>query len=124
MPEIFKNTFKSVVTSLYIPVFCVIVMSFTMLYIDLPQIVIEAISYIIIALFCYESAYKSTQTLRNKGLVQGLICGVMVYIILFLCSILFLNFEITISAIAKLVVCILLGAIGGIRGVNTKKTFV
>ena len=95
-----------------------LIMSFT----DLPNFIISAISFLIISLACYFSAYFSTQIYRKNGLFQGLMCGLGVFALLFIISLLGHKSQLSTMVFVKLLLCIVFGAIGGIKGVNTRKT--
>lgn len=93
-----------------------------MTFADLQDLIISAISFLIISLACYFSAYFSTQIYRKNGLFQGLMCGLGVFALLFIISLLGHKVQLTAMIFIKLILCIFFGAIGGIKGVNTRKT--
>lgn len=92
------------------------------LFSDISDSTAQFVSIAIIALSVYFSAYFSTQLKRSKGLLQGLICGIAAFLILLIVSVLSGNLSFGDMALKKAAVCIISGAVGGIRGINTKKT--
>ena len=92
------------------------------LFINISDEIIDLISSVILAASAYVSAYTATQIHRSKGLMQGLLCGAGAFLAALLCSIVFGEFCFRDIAVVKAVACITAGAVGGIKGVNTKKT--
>ncbi len=92
------------------------------LFIDIPDGLLDKLSFAVLALAAYIAAYASTQFYRSKGLIQGLICGAGVFAAAFICGTVFLKQLPSDYAAVKAVLCAVFGAIGGIKGVNTKKT--
>ncbi len=83
-----------------------------------------ALSFIAIAILCISSfcaAYFSTQLCRSHGLWQGALCGLLVFGGVFFLSLLFGSRPSYIS-LERVLFCLVFGTVGGIRGVNTKKT--
>lgn len=122
MRDIKIGILKGIVKSFTITgVICVII-SIAMLFVDLSDKVLQIISVVLLGLFAYMSAYFSTQIARTKGLLQGVICGSIIFISILLLSIIFNRFTFSNMLFIKLIVAILLGAVGGIKGINTKHT--
>ncbi len=93
-----------------------------MTFADLPDFIISAISFLIISLACYFSAFISTRICRKNGLFQGFICGLGIFVLLFIISLLGHKAQLTAMIFIKFILCIFSGVIGGIKGVNTRKT--
>lgn len=93
-----------------------------MLIIDISGAILSIISLLLIAFNCYLSAYISTQHDRNNGILQGLKCGAINYLFIVTLSLLIGNFSFTEMLPIKLCLCIFFGVLGGVVGVNTKKT--
>lgn len=65
----------------------------------------------------------STRGLKNKGWINGSIVGLIYMLVLYLfSSLIFRNFSIDKYVVTMTVIGILTGAIGGIVGINIKKT--
>lgn len=122
MSEFLIALIKGSVKALMILLAICSVLSVIMLFIELSDSTILFISVILIGLFCYLSAYFSTQIKRNKGLIQGIICGCITFIIIALLSIVLSRFSFSNMIIIKFSVCMLFGIIGGVKGINTKHT--
>lgn len=93
-----------------------------MTFADLPDLIISAISFLIISLACYFSAFFSTQIYRKNGFFQGFICGLGVFALLFITSLIGYKAQLSTMVFVKFLFCIFFGVVGGIKGVNTRKT--
>lgn len=82
---------------------------------------VSAAAVIILSSAGYISAYVSTQIERKNGLAQGLICSGIIILTVLIFSLIFTKY-ISGFFIIKAALCLLAGCIGGIKGVNTKKT--
>lgn len=122
MPK-FKNGIRiGVIKGAITFIIILIVLSVLALYIDLPNSIIGFLSYMIISLVSFQAAYESTQKFRSKGIIQGLCCGLLIFSILFLISIIVNGFLISERIIIKSAICLMFGTLGGIIGINSKKT--
>ncbi len=92
------------------------------IFISLPDGIINAAAILTLSLASYISAYSSAQLCRSKGLIQGVICGTVIFFAVFLPGIIMSKDPPTEQSLLKLILCILSGAVGGIKGINTKKT--
>lgn len=92
------------------------------LLIDLTDGVLDFFGMLIPGVSCFAAAYFSTQKCRTRGLVQGLTCGLATYLCILFFSIVTGNFGLSDMIFIKAAVCILSGAFGGIKGINTRKT--
>lgn len=90
-------------------------------YVSIGEVAAGALSVTSLAVLCYVSAHHSSQIYRKKGLLQGVICSVSVMIPMALLSTIS-NGYLSDYCIFKLVVAAVFGIIGGVRGINTKKT--
>ena len=89
---------------------------------DISDPVMSFFGIFILGLSSFFSAYFSTQLCRTKGLIQGLICGFAVFMILCVFSIIFSSPELSFDILKKALAIIICGSVGGIKGINTKKT--
>ncbi len=88
---------------------------------DISDEIVRIVGTLILSTGCFLASYVSTQIIRNNGLLQGLmISGMVSAFLLIICII--LNKAITIACFEKIVCCALFSVIGGIKGINTKKT--
>ena len=97
-------------------------LSVLQLFADIPDGILMGISASVLGISSYSSAYFSTQLCRTKGLIQGIICGCAVFLAALLASAITKNFSYTNMTEIKAAVCVLCGAVGGVKGINTKKT--
>lgn len=90
-------------------------------YVSVEETVVGGISIIALAILCYVSAHSSSQIYRKNGLLQGIICSAFVMIPMAVFSTIF-NGYLSDYCIVKLIVAAVSGLIGGVSGINTKKT--
>ncbi len=88
---------------------------------DVSDEIVSIAGTLILSTDCLIASYVSTQIVRNNGLVQGLIVGCFVSVVLLLIC-LIVNKTLTIPCFEKMVCCMLSSIIGGIKGINTRKT--
>lgn len=117
-----KTVLKSFAKSTMLSGLLILLFSGCMLWVDIPDGLLTLIAVLIIVFNCYLSAYISTQHDRNNGIAQGLKCGIINFIMILLVSLILGNFSFSKTFALKLILCIFFGTIGGIVGVNTKKT--
>lgn len=113
-----KGAVKAVAITLLICAF----LSLIMLYIDFSDELLSYISIALLGVLCYLSSYFSTQIKRTKGLLQGILCGGLIFVLMFILSVLSGNLSISEQLPIKAVVCLTFGIIGGVKGINTKHT--
>lgn len=102
-------------------VFGAIVISVAMCIADLPAAVVNIITMASLAASCFSGGYSSSRICRHHGLIQGLICGGVPATVIFTVSMIH-NGYFTDFCLIKIVICMLFGAAGGIKGINTKLT--
>lgn len=122
MPDRKKCITLGIVFGFIIMFFTCCACSVMMICVDVPIKALEILSLLMIAYSCFISAYVSTQIYRRNGIYQGIICGGVIFCILFILSLFAHKAQFSLSVIIKFAVCIFFGAIGGIKGVNTRKT--
>ncbi|MCD7732630.1 MAG: TIGR04086 family membrane protein [Oscillospiraceae bacterium] len=90
-----------------------------MTFMDVPDEIVGIAGTLILSTGCLLASYVSTQIVRNKGLMQGvIIAGIVSAILLIIC--LLANKTLTIACFEKMICCTLFSVIGGIKGINTK----
>jgi putative membrane protein (TIGR04086 family) len=72
---------------------------------------------------CFSAAFYTAKRRRKKGLVTGFICGITVFVIVFIGGIIFVKSFSAGSFIAKTIIILTSSAIGGILGVNSRQRF-
>lgn len=93
-----------------------------MLILNIPDEILSIISVAILALSAYAAGYFSTQLFRSKGMIQGAMCGAGLFFTAFVLSAAFKSFTFSDMAAIKAAACLTAGVVGGVKGVNTKKT--
>ncbi len=102
----------------------VILLGLLSLLINAKDISISAVDMatgLVLVAGCWVAGYWAAGKRREDGMITGVICGLCIYILL-LCVSLMYDPAVTALAIIKLAICTLSGAIGGIMGVNVRKT--
>ncbi len=99
----------------------ILIISVVLLVFNLSKAVIMIAVVVTLFAASYTGGYVSTQICRHGGLVQGLLCGAVLCVIILPASVVS-NGYLSGYCILRLIVCVLGGAIGGIKGINTKKT--
>lgn len=122
MREFLNSVIKGTVKSFAVTGIILAIISILMIYIDISDNSLQIISIIILSICCYLSAYFSTQIKRTKGLVQGITCAILIFGVFLILSLIINGFSFSEMLIRKLIVCFVFGIIGGIIGINTKKT--
>ncbi len=124
MSEFKKAVVRSIFKSLLLSIIPISIFCYAMLYLNIPELAIDTVSYILIGWMSYNSADSSAQIYRNNGILQGLVCGIAIFIILFAFNLMINGFVFTAALPAKLFITILCGVIGGIKGINRKHTYI
>ncbi len=96
-------------------------LSIVMTLADIPDIIISAAVVIMLSAFCYICAYRSTQICRRGGIKQGAISGAIAALPILVISSISCGY-ISDYCLVKTSACLIFGIIGGIRGINTKRT--
>lgn len=122
MPEIIKSVQKGVAAAGVILVAICLIFSIIQLFADVSDSLLTFISTAVLGAVSFSAAYISTQLCRSKGLFQGMLCGALVFALTLLASVMTREFSFTDLTVIKAIVCLIAGAVGGIKGINTKKT--
>ena len=86
----------------------------------LPKTSLSMITTLIGCIAVFLGAAILSLLTKEKGIVYGLICAVVLIVVSLIISFFILKAEFTISTIGKIAAILLSGAIGGIIGVNRK----
>lgn len=109
-------TNAGIILCILIPIFSVTVLLF-----DFNDILLKSLTIFGINTIGYLSSYSATQKYREKGAIQGIAIGLAISLILLITT-LILNKGISEFYVTKLIYCIISSLLGGIVGVNTRKT--
>ncbi len=88
---------------------------------DLPLTVLDILVWIATVSGASAAGYLSGRFLREKGLLYGGLCGVVMVLILLLCGVILSHLTSAGMLTAKLVGILAGSAIGGVLGVNKKQ---
>lgn len=87
----------------------------------LPYDYLVWISILISAIGVFLGGYISASVTKEKGLLIGALCGIIIFIIIFLSGMFFTTDKISSITLVRLIIFILTGALGGIKAVNKKE---
>ncbi len=102
----------------------ILLILFSMVFIkmkSIPSLAIEPISMVICAISAFLSAYASARIIRENGMVYGIISGFVMFMLMFFSWMIFNREAITTLILVKITLMLLMGAIGGIIGVNKRE---
>lgn len=88
---------------------------------DLPHSVVVPMSILAVTAGTILSGYCCARILREKGLLWGLCCGTVLFLLAFFCELMLLGQPIGILALYKFIIYAASGMIGGVLGVNQKR---
>lgn len=87
---------------------------------DLPRTLIDLFATISLAGAGFVSGYVCARQLREKGMLFGILCGSLIYLLVLLSGVSFLSEGFGLAAAFKCVAVVLAAAVGGVLGVNKK----
>lgn len=90
-------------------------------HINAPPALVSVMATVSLCIGGYFGGYLCAKKKRRNGLLQGVICGVVIFMVILVIGSVFAKAALGISAGGKLLLTMLFGAIGGVVGVNTKK---
>ena len=122
MSDIGKSVLKGVASSIAVVLLICMAMGFAELFADIPEELLDAASVAILSIAAFSAGYVATQLHRSKGLLQGILCGGGIFALTLILSLTFAEFEFRNIAVVKGIFCGVAGMVGGVKGVNTKKT--
>lgn len=106
-----------------IGVILICLMGFAMILsrLNASGIVLSVLATVSLCIGGYFGGYVCARKKRRNGLLQGVICGMIIFMIILFFGALFAKAALGISTGGKLLLTMLFSGIGGIVGVNTKK---
>lgn len=119
-----KTVLISVAKSSLITSIIFVIVACSMLLLDITDYFLSLICFGLIAFNSFLGAYISTQHDRNNGIVQGLKCSAVNFIIIVTLAVVVGSSEISFLLLLKLLTCLFCGAVGGAVGINTNKTHI
>lgn len=105
-----------------------VIMSLTLLLaafvissVDVPQSAISPIAIAAAVLGSFGAGFICTRMTKGGGLLYGLICGLVIFVLATICEVSFLNGSLGILALYKLIISVTAAMIGGVMGVNRRR---
>lgn len=121
-----SNVLKSALSvgfGIAVVLLCLLGFSFLLTFVDGSDEVKSAMASLSLCAGAFASGFFCGKNKREKGIVNGVFCGLCVYFAVFATGTLLLNITADISAFGKALLCCALSALGGIIGVNSKQNF-
>lgn len=117
----FFSTINSSMIGIVITMACLLVFSLFMTKFDAPESVVAIMSSLALCIGAYSGGYISSKRRRQNGLLTGIITGILIYCVILFVGLIFAKSSISFSFLAKLIMTLVCGAIGGIVGVNSRR---
>ena len=115
----FLAVLKAVAFGLLATTAVLLLFSFVMSKKDVPFMLLNPFSAGLLIFGSFLSGYLAARRIRERGLIVGAVCGLIVFFVLIMGA--FLNrFDVGLTALIKMIISIVSGAIGGVIGVNAK----
>lgn len=119
--SLWTNTFFSFAVPVSAGIICIILCSviFSMLAFFVFKNMMFAVIFTVLSLFAggFASGYICGKYRRHRGLIDGVICGMVLYALFFAVG----AFAGEFTDIKKMLLLVVAGAIGGVSGVNSKR---
>lgn len=110
---------KAVTFGLLATTVVLLLFSFVMCKKDVPFVLLNPFSAGLLMLGSFLSGYLAARRIRERGMIIGALCGLIIFSLLLLASVMN-RFDVGLAAFIKLAISVVSGAIGGILGVNAK----
>lgn len=119
-PGLFTGALLSAGWGLLVILLVVMFFSFLLTKIDAADPVITVIASAALCAGAFSGGFVCAKTRRHHGLALGLLCGSLIFVIIFAVSLFFARSSQGLSGSSKLLLALLFGAVGGVAGVNSK----
>ncbi|SDA17108.1 putative membrane protein, TIGR04086 family [Ruminococcus sp. YE71] len=100
----------------------ILLIGFVITKVDVGDRVLSVLTSAALAVGAYVGGYVASRRRRQNGLLMGLLCGLGVFGVIFVCSYVFAGAAGGFSATTKLVISLVSAGMGGIVGVNSGGT--
>ncbi len=110
---------RGVTAGLFLMAALLLAFSFLLTKADVPFSLLGPITQLIAAASSLFAGWLAARALRRKGLLVGMGCGMIVFLVLLALSFCF-DTPIDLQLVFKCACCVLGGGIGGVLGVNAK----
>ncbi|WMJ23123.1 TIGR04086 family membrane protein [Paludicola sp. MB14-C6] len=115
-----KLTLLSVLIGEVVTILLIMLFSIVMCKIDIPILVADMIIIFVAALGGFIAGYMNGRMIKEKGMLYGAACGTIMALLLLIMKLIFCDPVPTWLTLAKLLLMVVLSAVGGIVGVNKK----
>ena len=88
---------------------------------DMGETYDSVLSGVCIGVGTLVAGFVASKKIRTGGIINGLICAVAIYLLIFLLSLVINGGPITLATLYHCLIAILCGAIGGVLGVNSSR---
>ncbi len=103
-------------------IFCVLLLcAAVMSAVDVPHSAVVPMSVLAVVTGCLVSGFLCAQIHKSTGLVFGLLCGTVIFLLAFAAELLVVGNEVGVLALYKYVIYAASGMIGGVLGVNKRR---
>ena len=119
--HILKGVLWGVLAGETVTVLLLLLFALVMTLAGLPLAAADWLSAIAFCFGAFASGFFASRIVKQKGLLIGLICGVILTVIMFLIGTVFSKIDTSLFLLLKAAGSILFGIIGGILGVNRKQ---
>ena len=119
--HILKGVLWGVLAGETVTVLLLLLFALVMTLAGLPLAAADWLSAIAFSFGAFASGFFASMIVKQKGLLIGLICGVILTVIMFLIGTVFSKIDTSLFLLLKAAGSILFGIIGGILGVNRKQ---
>ncbi len=118
----FVRIFKGSILAIALTLILLLIFSILLAYTNLPENIITPMIIIISGISILVGSLISSKTIKKQGILNGMLVAVIYIAIIYaISSIIEGNFGLNIYSIIMIIASIIMGAIGGIVGVNFKK---
>ena len=114
------HSISSLVVGVGATLLCLILFSIIMTKVDTPDGVTSVMSSIALCVGSYFSGFIISKKRRKNGLLTGILCGIVIFCLTFIISILFIKTALSMGVFSKLIMILICSSIGGVVGVNAK----
>lgn len=119
----FSKTALSVILGIVIVTLCLLGFSFLLTLTDGNDAVKSVMATLSMCAGCFVAGFFCGKNKREKGIINGIICGFCVYAAIFFAGTLILKITAEAGVLGKVLLCCVISAIGAVLGVNSKQNF-
>lgn len=88
---------------------------------DLPHSAVVPLSIFSVAVGTIGSGYCCARLIREQGLLWGLVCGTVIFLLALFCELMLLGQPVGVLGLYKFIIYASSGMIGGVLGVNKRR---